>query len=170
MFQSVIDAWSSSSSHCLGSHPRFEASHWKGIHLLPLSKPHSRKAILHSLDRFFLLSRFRFVCVALTGTLYSQKLGLCVIIHVSDQKSVLVGNGLTQLPGVPLHLSAGMLTPNPVSLQLCLGSTRVLPISRLSTSMQPEAGSPHVSCRAAEQGTHWIYLCGFDSRFLPSPY
>lgn len=90
LLQSVIDARSSSSSACLGSCPRYKVSPWKGIHLLPL---------------------FRFLCVALTGTLYSQELGLCIIIHVRDQMSVLTGNGLTQLPGILPHLATGIQAP-----------------------------------------------------------
>lgn len=146
LFQSVIDAWSSFSSACLGSCPRFKASHWKGLHLLPL---------------------FKFLCVALPGTLYSQTLGLCIIIHVRDQKGVLMGNRLTQLPGTPPHVSTGMpapkLPPAHSWYSFVLGAD-MLPISRLSTSIQPEVILPraHASCRGAEQGTHWTHLGSFD--------
>lgn len=140
LFDSIsLVPWPSFSSACLGSCPRFEASHWKGIHLLPLSKPHSPKAIF----TYSLLSggQFKFVCVALTGTLYSQKLGLFIIIHARDQKSALMGNGLYRSSTPTVHRdacshAAPTLLPrlcSPLSVQLCLGSTRVLPIGRLST-------------------------------------
>lgn len=137
LFQSVIDAQSSSSSAFLGSCPRFKANPWKGIHLLPL---------------------FRFLCVALNGTPYSQELGLGIIIHVRDQMSVLTGNGLTQLPGIPPHLSTGMPAPkllprlsSSLLVQLCLGSTCEFPSRRLSTSVQP-AAILHRACASCRGG------------------